>query len=309
MNWENDETYLSRWLNDELNAQEKEAFENSPEGKEFIALIKASEDLRMSDYNVDSALDGLRDKIDNHEAPKQKQIWFNPIFQIGSAAAVLIIAFFVFLYPDGDTSVVTAFGQQEVVNLPDGSTVRLNANSQLSYDEDEFLNDRLLKLEGEAFFEVEKGSKFQVNTDIGTIQVLGTSFNVKSRPEQFEVLCFTGKVQVDASSQTTILTKGLSAVLKNNTLETSNHTGESEPGWLKGIITLNDVSVQTALSELTNQFGIEITVEAPMNQMQYTGSFPTSNAKSAVSLVLDPLNISYTYNHQEKSLVIHGINE
>ncbi len=309
MNWENDETYLSRWLNDELDPQEKEAFENSPEGKEFIALIKASEDLTLTDYNVDSALEGLRDKIENHEAPKQKQIWFNPIFQVASAAAVLIIAFFVFLYPDGDTSVVTAFGQQEVVNLPDGSTVRLNANSQLSYDEGDFLNNRSLSLEGEAFFEVEKGSKFQVNTDIGTVQVLGTSFNVKSRPEQFEVLCFTGKVQVDASSQTTILTKGLSAVLKDNTLETSNHTGESEPGWLKGIITLNDVSVQTALSELTNQFGIEITIEAPLDKLQYTGSFPTSNAKSAVSLVLDPLNISYTYNHQEKSLVIHGINE
>lgn len=309
MNWENDETYLSRWLNDELDPQEKEAFENSPEGKEFIALIKASEDLTLTDYNVDSALEGLKDKIENHEAPKQKQIWFNPIFQVGSAAAVLIIAFFVFLYPDVDTSVVTAFGQQEVVNLPDGSTVRLNANSQLSYDVDDFLNDRSLSLEGEAFFEVEKGSKFQVNTDIGTVQVLGTSFNVKSRPEQFEVLCFTGKVQVDAKSQTTILTKGLSAVLKDNSLETSNHAGDAEPGWLKGIITLNDVSVQTALSELTNQFGIEITIEAPLDQLQYTGSFPTSNAKSAVSLVLDPLNISYTYNHQEKSLVIHGINE
>lgn len=96
MNWENDETYLSRWLNDELDPQEKEAFENSPEGKEFIALIKASEDLTLTDYNVDSALEGLKDKIENHEAPKQKQIWFNPIFQVGSAAAVLIIAFFVF---------------------------------------------------------------------------------------------------------------------------------------------------------------------------------------------------------------------
>ena len=64
--------------------------------------------------------------------------------------------------------------------LPDGSIVWLNSASTFSYAA-KFGKTRSVTLVGEAFFEVEKDSKpFNVETNHGTVEVQGTSFNVKA---------------------------------------------------------------------------------------------------------------------------------
>jgi ferric-dicitrate binding protein FerR (iron transport regulator) len=57
----------------------------------------------------------------------------------------------------------------------------LNAASKLSFNEKKWADQRALTLEGEAFFKVQKGQTFSVNTTAGVITVLGTQFNVKER--------------------------------------------------------------------------------------------------------------------------------
>ena len=79
-----------------------------------------------------------------------------------------------------------------------------------------------------------KAQNFTVNSDNGSVSVLGTQFNVKTNPSYFEVLCYEGKVQVKNTQETAILTKGLSfRKIENNNSEKGTFSN-SKPTWLDG---------------------------------------------------------------------------
>ena len=72
-------------------------------------------------------------------------------------------------------------------------------NTTLKYASNKWDKKRRVRLEGEAFFKVAKGSTFTVDTKTGSVKVLGTQFNVKNRIGFFEVVCYEGLVGVTVS--------------------------------------------------------------------------------------------------------------
>jgi transmembrane sensor len=80
----------------------------------------------------------------------------------------------------------TQAGSRTKVELPDGTQVWLNANSQLVYDKNFGTGERELTLSGEAYFDVARNEKipFILHTRELTIRVLGTSFNVRAYPKE-----------------------------------------------------------------------------------------------------------------------------
>lgn len=78
----------------------------------------------------------------------------------------------------------TGFGEIKEIRLPDGTLVWLNDRTDLRYTSDFGKKTREVRLEGEAYFEVERDPvhPFLVQTDQATVRVLGTHFNVKSYP-------------------------------------------------------------------------------------------------------------------------------
>jgi transmembrane sensor len=115
-----------------------------------------------------------------------------------AAAAVLIIAVSgVALWnqrPVQPTLVHTSFGEIREQQLPDGSKVMLNANSEISYKEGA---SREIWLKGEAFFHVAKTptkERFIVHADQFDVVVTGTQFNVKNREGRTNVMLTEGSV-------------------------------------------------------------------------------------------------------------------
>src|SRR5690606_22184900 len=82
------------------------------------------------------------------------------------------------------------FSGKQFLHLPAGSTVILNKNSELGYDDDFGTEIREVRLTGEAFFDVEHDPDhpFIVKTGDVNTRVLGTAFNVTAWPDQEEVL-------------------------------------------------------------------------------------------------------------------------
>jgi transmembrane sensor len=83
--------------------------------------------------------------------------------------------------------VLTQPGSKSKIELPDGTQVWLNANSQLSYGNGNFgILGREVTLSGEAFFDVTRNEKnpFIIHTGSITITVKGTAFNVKAYPNE-----------------------------------------------------------------------------------------------------------------------------
>ncbi|MDR1454622.1 MAG: FecR domain-containing protein [Tannerella sp.] len=106
---------------------------------------------------------------------------------------------------DGKTAtlqnrLITARGSSGKVILPDGSAVRLNAESSLTYPESFDGAERLVHLEGEGYFEVaaDRTKPFVVQSGDLAVEALGTVFNVSgySRQRRTEVLLLEGSVRV-----------------------------------------------------------------------------------------------------------------
>ncbi|MDR1562869.1 MAG: FecR domain-containing protein [Dysgonamonadaceae bacterium] len=130
-----------------------------------------------------------------------------------SVAAALLIASFWFFLQEGNTgnrqseqtllaqvTEKTATGEIRQIHLPDGTSVWLNDRTSLRYDGHFGNKSREVILEGEAFFDVARDTErpFIVHAGATNTQVLGTSFNIKSYPdERQQITVATGQVSVE----------------------------------------------------------------------------------------------------------------
>ncbi len=310
MNWEQDDIFLSKWLNGELSEEERLAFENTEEGKEFIQLMEASKMIKPSVYDVESALSDLNRRIETNPKQVQKQFWLQTNFQLAVAASVALIIAVVYLFTLGDQAIQTGYSEQDIVLLPDGSEVKVNAASQLSFDAESWEEIRSIDLVGEAFFKVKKGSTFDVKTKNGNVQVLGTSFNVRSRRNMLDVVCYTGKVAVTAENTSKQLTPGQMIRIKDGEMIEFNvlDLGD-EPTWTNGITTLENVDLPVVLDELNHVFGLTVEYNGSLDHLSYTGAFPNQQVEAALKLVFEPLDIEYSFDPSSMELVIHGLNK
>lgn len=123
-----------------------------------------------------------------------------------ATCAVLLVAWFLV----DPVTITVEPGTQREITLPDGSTVHINSATDLRYARYFHLVrivpvNRWVHLDGEAFFEVaSNGSGFIVSTSEARIEVLGTEFNVRSRPGfrdgGTEVVLASGRVRVTSAS-------------------------------------------------------------------------------------------------------------
>jgi ferric-dicitrate binding protein FerR (iron transport regulator) len=108
---------------------------------------------------------------------------------VAAAASLTGAIFFIQRYttrpttgPIASRTISTPPGARTKLSLPDGTTVLLNADSRLTYDEHFAGDNRDIQLSGEAYFDVAKDPHhpFLIHTSVIDIKVLGTAFNVRS---------------------------------------------------------------------------------------------------------------------------------
>lgn len=168
---------------------------------------------------------------------------------------------------------VSINGEYQIVTLPDGSIAELNAGSKISYKPLWWYIEREVKLEGEGYFEVKKGEKFTVKTKLGSVRVLGTKFNVKSRLEEFAVTCLSGKVAVNSQNQNLILTPQMHSELVANKLKLSTDKQANDIiAWRYGNFYFKDYPLNKVLAEIERQYDIKIVSTENLNYL-YSGKF------------------------------------
>ena len=209
-------------------------------------------------------------------------------FTTSIAAAILLLAgitLFMRLYT---LSAFTDNGEHLLVSLPDGSEVELNAGSSISWHPYWWRINRDADFEGEGFFMVKKGSSFTVVSEKGSTTVLGTSFNIYAREEQYKVTCFTGKVRAEASvtNQQVVINPGEQAVLQpSGTFQLQAETPVREiSGWRNYMFTFTGTELSEVWEEIMRQYNI--TIEYTVNSHRYTGFFSKSmDAETVLDLV------------------------
>nr|WP_255552120.1 FecR domain-containing protein [Roseivirga sp. E12] len=178
--------------------------------------------------------------------------------------------------------------------LPDNSMVTINAQSSISLIEENWGKSRSLRLNGEAFFEVEPGSKFTVTTNLGEISVLGTSFNIFSRDDELIVSTFTGKVEVKDKDRLVILEKGDQLTYRptEELWRIDNFNLNETATWRTGAFYFDTTPLQKVIDELERQFDIKINVSIDLRDRFYSGYFSKTDLTEALQLVFVPMGLT-----------------
>jgi transmembrane sensor len=294
-----DDTFLARWADGSLTEKELEAFKKTPEYLSYAKILEETENLTVPDFEQEKVFKKIHKKI----AHKPKVFSLNKTW-IGAIAASIVIALGVFFVYEGKTNFNTNFGEQLVVNLPDASSVNLNSKSHLAFNKSTWAINRVVSLDGEAFFKVEKGSKFTVNTPEGIVSVKGTQFNIFSKKHFFEVSCYEGKVEVSHpyKNTTVLLTKGEVIRIQSNSIE-KRTIKEKTPRWTRGESTFESVPLYLVIEALENQYAIVITNNKVNAAQLYSGSFTHSNLHLALETVFEPMDVVFEIQNP-KSIVI-----
>jgi transmembrane sensor len=191
--------------------------------------------------------------------------------------------------------------------LPDGSEVELNAYTHLDYHPYWWFISRKVELDGEAFFHVEKGKKFRVVSSNATTEVLGTTFNVYARGEDYMVTCHTGRVRVTdaATSESVILSPEEKSVLNRTGgfTVTKIENQMPEPGWTDNLIMFGSTPLRLVFDEIERQFGIVIETPESMQQV-YSGNFSLDQpVENILSLLCLPFDLEYERQTGNRYLV------
>ncbi len=289
---------IENWLELETSPEEREEMER------IIALTE-SMDVPATKTKAaawDELISNINEEAQDNErvlAPEKKKNSRWLVYAVGMAA-VLILGYFS-LIDNGNSGLIsfeTATAQIITETLPDQSQVTLNAGSLLSYNSNDWSAARDITLKGEAFFEVTKGSTFTVNTDLGKVTVLGTSFNVYNRDNDLSVACFTGSVQVDMNNEQVVLTPGQKATIdtQSGRLHVQDFNPQLSATWRIGEFYFDAVELTKVIRELERQFNIKIEVDGDISDRFYTGFFSTQNLAEALQLVFVPMGLSSQVN-------------
>lgn len=303
-----DDSFLARWIAGELTPQELEKFKKSDDYPVLKKINDASQNLKAPTFNDQALLSKLKELNNSEQAkPKGKVVKLIPNWVY--AAAAVVIAFGVFYTMTMKSHFRTGFSEQLAIVLPDNSSVKLNANSHLDYKTLGWKSNRALQLEGEAFFDVEKGKSFKVNTDSGMVEVLGTEFNVISRDSYFEVQCMEGKVRVTSSKigDNVILLPGDAVRVVNNELEKWDFSLK-ESNWTLGESTFNNTPIEQVLYAIENQFNITLDKSNIDTNKRFTGAFTHRDLNLALKTVAVPMGLSYSVNKETGVILLNSNN-
>jgi len=294
----NTEDFLAKWANGELSASELEAFEKSEEFDFYKSILEGTDVLKVPEYNKEA----LFNKVQEGKEKNTKVIKFFPKWGYAAAAAIAILIASTFFF-NQNSQFSTGYGEQLVVNLPDGSEAILNAKSELNFDTDTWQENRKINLTGEAFFKVKKGLSFTVQTNEGSVSVLGTQFSVNTKPSLLETICYEGSVKVEKGAQSGILTKGQALRIVDAELERWA-INDAQPSWLQQESTFNNAPLYQVIKALENQYDISINSTAINTKARFTGSFTHSDLDTALRTVFEPLEIKFTFKNENTIILV-----
>ena len=318
-----EEKALKKYFDGNATATEKQAIyswlkEDSSNQKTF-SLLKAKY-VAGALKDVPSGIISAKFEEFNRKKSRKKKLIYT------SSIAAASVIFFVLLaayhynrsYFITDTSapleIVTSFinvetsdGSKKEVTLPDGSIVLLNIDSELIYPK-EFKEDiREITLVGEAFFDIAHNEEkpFIVNVNNMKVKVLGTSFNVKSYPDdkKVETTLVTGKVELIREKESPVILKPSQKAVLNKSdknLEIEKVETSEVTAWREGKLIFNKTSMEQVILDLERKYNTDFTINSPdLLEYKYTGTFDNLTLDEVLKLLMISSPIEYTIT-QEK---------
>lgn len=262
----------------------------------------------------------LRTNIKRRISPRKRtrRSW---TWAVAASISFFVVAGFFYVFSGRSTTTpaqqqavlltrTTAKGQKLTIRLPDGSVVKLNANSSLSFPERFDGTQREVALSGEAYFEVvhSPSAPFVVSTSHGRVTVLGTTFNIREKPDVEEITLVSGKVRVtDRKDASVLLKPNQQARLRQSQpeIDTLSVDVQRYIEWKNNVLAFRQRSLGEAIADLENWYGVEIVLLNPeLKQCTITARYENESLENVLESFKFMLKGNYTLN--EKKVTISG---
>jgi transmembrane sensor len=193
---------------------------------------------------------------------------------------------------EGIQTITTPKGGTYQVRLPDGTNVWLNAASSLTYNASlSKVSTRMVKLTGEAYFEVAKDKKrpFIVQTAKQQVEVLGTHFNVKAYEDESgtNTTLIEGLVKVISKDESRIITPGQHLFNNYKELKVGQANLEETMAWKNGYFRFNDEKIESVMRKLSRWYDIEVQYEGKVSDEEFNGKISMFNNLDKVLTMLE----------------------
>lgn len=304
-------------------------------------LIKEEIDSLFQQSNTDYVIDEkesaqILSRILSHSADQPKLITLEQknkknkkILRFASAAAVIfLMALGSVVFYKGQSSLESAKGNEntfskkdllvftgkQVVYLPDGSTIVLNDNSRVTYDQNDFnKKTREVTLFGEAYFDVKRNEKipFIVHTGKVNTKVLGTAFNISAwQGSDIKVTVERGRVQVgDSEKIYGVITPDQQIVVEKNakTFEQNKVKAETVLAWKSKYLILDDLNMEEAAIMISQKYKVPITLSNDaIKKCRITASFLNDeDLDHVLKVICSVIETKYHYT-PEGRVVLEG---
>ncbi|MCR8561598.1 FecR domain-containing protein [Mucilaginibacter sp. BJC16-A38] len=164
----------------------------------------------------------------------------------------------------GFNTLTTAKGEQYQLILPDGSHVWLNAASSVKYPVVFDKKERMVELNGEAYFEVvhKPESPFKVKTRRQEVEVLGTHFNIYAYDDESitRTTLVEGSVKVSAftSHNTIVIKPGQQSLVDDYNLKVETVDTDDALAWKNGYFEFNDESLESIMKKVGRWYNLDV---------------------------------------------------
>lgn len=251
------------------------------------AIHDNTESLDLPEVDEAKALKNIHNDIDFIDKPSIRLTPMNLAWMFAAASVVIILIFYWMFYQQSQQKVPWQMAETTdsimEIQLPDGSMAWLNKNSTLHYPELFSDTSRVVRLSGEAFFQVnpDPDKPFTVFANGAITRVLGTAFNVRARSLEDEVVVTVkeGKVAVTDSvkaAEKLILEPGERAILdkrKSNLYEEST-ADENYLSWKTRVLTFKETPIDQVLKQLSELYDVPMVLgDSSLSDEKFTFEF------------------------------------
>lgn len=312
-----------------LDTEEGEQYLNEKIETDFdlIEHEKTREISQIAGLNSKKLFSSLLHRLERYGlALHQRPVYMDRKRFFQAAAGILIAltaSLFYFFIMDTEVTepgkhpvhVSTSSEEQRNIQLGDGTEIRLNSNSRLTISADYMNGSREVTLRGEAFFNVahQAEAPFLIYTDLARVEVLGTSFNVKSseEPSLVEVSVIEGRVffegKGDEQQRSITLAKGDYAYWDDDLkeLNTEQFGAENYLAWMTGELVFEQLPMSNVCVQLQRFY--EITCRFETDGIQHLGlnaNIPNPGLENTLSVIALSLNLEYK---RENGLVVWSV--
>jgi transmembrane sensor len=269
----------------------------------------------------DEVWNDIQSRLNREKAVDKKQVSFGYWYKV--AAVIVFCISIVFTLYKSQKNVsdyksalveikiiekVSLPGQKVTTQLPDGTIVKLNSDSKILVPEKFSDSIREIKLYGEAFFDVARdvSRPFIIKTKNLRVEVLGTSFNVRSYPEEnySEVAVASGHVAVsDGEREVKDLVKGEKIAYKEGSkmLKMPNDW-EKDFGWKDNILLFQNKKLTEILEILKRWYGVQFKIEN--NVLASTEKFSGRYHDPTLKGVLEGISFVYDFSYQINGKIV-----